>query len=202
MKDYRDESADGCYCCSSSSSQSNTSQDDELTATEDRDPEIIALVQEPGLGSSLKLLQAQANDKVLQEVKIALQQGTALPRQFQGMCGKLVIKEEVLYHRQADTSILQAVMPHSLQRTVLEQIHNNFGVHKTLEKLRECFYWPGNQADVKNGLGSASHASTVTAHLKSLKLYLEQSLQSTPSRNSHGTLWAHCPHRPRDTATI
>ena len=50
--------------------------DDEVAATEDKDPEIIALVQEPGLGS-FNLPQAQSNDRVLLEVKIALQQSRA-----------------------------------------------------------------------------------------------------------------------------
>ena len=72
------------------------------------------------------LPQAQPNDIVLQEVKIVLKQGTALPRQFQGVRGKLVIKEEILYHHQADSSTLQAVIPHSLQHTVSEQVHNKF----------------------------------------------------------------------------
>ena len=128
-----------------------TETDDEVAATEDKDPEIIALVQDPGLGS-FNLPQVQSNDRVLLEVKIALQQGTALPRQFQGMREKLVIKGEILYHRQTDSSPLQAVIPHSLQQTVLEQIHDkggHLGIHKTLEKLRERFYWPGYQADVE-----------------------------------------------------
>lgn len=39
--------------------------------------------------------------------------------------------------------MLQAVIPHSLQHTVFEQIHNkgaHLGVNKTLAKLKECFY--------------------------------------------------------------
>ena len=53
--------------------------------------------------------------QVLQEVKIALQQDTTLPRQFQGKRDKLVQKEGVLYYRQTDSSPLQTVVPYSLQ---------------------------------------------------------------------------------------
>ena len=55
------------------------------------------------------LPKAQSNDKILQEVKIALQQGTALPQQFQGMHDKLVLKGEILYHQQPASANLQAV---------------------------------------------------------------------------------------------
>ena len=51
----------------------------------------------------------------MQEVKIALQQDTTLPRQFQSKHDKLVQKEGVLYYRQTDSSPLQTVVPYSLQ---------------------------------------------------------------------------------------
>lgn len=125
---------------------------EEESATTEGEPEIVALVQDPEPGSLHLLSQAQANDQVLQKVKIALQQDTALPQQFQGKRDKLVQKEGVLYYRQTDSSPLQAVIPYSLQRTVLEQIHDkggHLGVHKTLAKLRERFYWPGYEAQVE-----------------------------------------------------
>ena len=124
---------------------------DKESATTEEDPEIIALVQDPA-GSLHLLPQAQSNDQVMQEVKIALQQDTTLPQQFQGKCDKLVQKEGILYYRQTDSSPIQTVVPYCLQKNVLEQIHDKGGhldVHKTLAKLREWFYWPGHRAQVE-----------------------------------------------------
>ena len=77
---------------------------EELTMA-DWDPEIIALVSNPELRNLDMLLQAQSNDKVLQEVKSALLQCTPLPRQFQGMRDRLVQKGGILYH-QVESSTL------------------------------------------------------------------------------------------------
>ena len=148
------------------------------------------------------LPQAQSNDIVLQEVKIVLKLGTALPQQFQGVRGKLVIKGEILYHHQADSSTLQAVIPHSLQHTVLEQIHNkggHLGVHKTLEKLRERFYWPGYQADLGKWIKPCQRRNSPP---QKLQAPLGTITAEYPSRTFHGTLWAYCPHHPRGTATF
>ena len=118
----------------------------------EEDPEIVALVQDPEAASLHLLSQAQSNDQVLQEVKIALQQHTTLSWQFQGKRDKLVQKEGVLYYQHTDSSPLQTIIPCSLQRAVLEQIHDkggHLGVHKTLAKLREWFCWPGHGAQVE-----------------------------------------------------
>lgn len=49
----------------------------------------------------------------------------------------------------------QVVVPVTLRPLVIEQLHDksgHLGVHKTLEKLRERFYWPGCDLDVKNAI--------------------------------------------------
>ena len=49
----------------------------------------------------------------------------------------------------------QVVVPVTLRSLVIEQLHDksgHLGVQKTLEKLRERFYWPGCDLDVKNAI--------------------------------------------------
>ena len=103
---------------------------DKESATTEEDPEIIALVQEPEPRSLHLHPQAQSNDQVLQEVKIARQQNTTISWQFQGKRDKLVQKERVPYYRQTNSSPLQTVVPYSLQRTVLEQKHDKRGTSR------------------------------------------------------------------------
>ncbi|CAG2201552.1 unnamed protein product [Mytilus edulis] len=49
---------------------------------------------------------------------------------------------------------LQAVIPMSERKQVLEYCHEtecagHLGIHKTIEKIRQSFYWPGLQSDVR-----------------------------------------------------
>ena len=59
------------------------------------------------------------------------------------------------------TSILQIVVPTALREVVLSQLHEgaiggHFGVDKTLARLRERFYWPGQFNDVRDWCGNCS----------------------------------------------
>ena len=47
----------------------------------------------------------------------------------------------------------QLVVPNSMKDVVLNQLHNqagHLGVHKTTEKVKEKFYWPGYEQDIEN----------------------------------------------------
>ena len=185
--------------------ESNTlsTKADKESATTEGDPEISALVQDPEPGSLHLFPQAQSNDQVLQEVKIALQQGTTLPRQFQGKRDKLVQKEGVLYYRQTHSSSLQMVVPHSLQRTVLEQIHEkgrHLGVHKTLAKLRERFYWPGHSAQVEKWVKECELCQRRNSPPQKPQASLGTITAEYPFQRFGGTLWVHSQHHQRGTA--
>ena len=48
---------------------------------------------------------------------------------------------------------MQLVILDTLKEEVLQQLHNEsgyLGVHKTLAKTKERFYWPGYETDVSN----------------------------------------------------
>ena len=70
----------------------------------------------------------------------------------------LVFKGHTLYRKYESlngaTCRLQLVVPAPLRSSILHQLHvapagGHLGENKTLHKLRERFYWPGHQKDVK-----------------------------------------------------
>ena len=59
----------------------------------------------------------------------------------------------VFYDSQSDAKWKQLVVPSSLQSEILEQVHagsvgGHLGQSKTLQKLKDRFYWPGHYNDV------------------------------------------------------
>ena len=69
----------------------------------------------------------------------------------------LVIENEILYRKWEDQkgTILQAIVPLSERRKVLSYCHDHqtaghLGIKKTLSKVRQSYYWPGLQRDVRH----------------------------------------------------
>ena len=71
---------------------------------------------------------------------------------------QLFIKDHTLYQKYESpdgaTCRLQLVVPAPLRSSILHQLHEapaggHLGEDNTLHKLRERFYWPGHQIDVK-----------------------------------------------------
>lgn len=71
---------------------------------------------------------------------------------------RLTVQNDQLYRKfeedDGNTTRLQAIVPISQRRTVLEFCHDvntaaHLGVSKTLPRIRKNFYWPGLQADVR-----------------------------------------------------
>ena len=96
---------------------------------------------------------AQANDAKLKPLLDALADGDVIPSTHPGlkMC---FIKDSLLCRefKGVHNTHIQVILPSSLVPTVLRQLHNNgghLGVHKTLEKVKERYYWPGYEQDVK-----------------------------------------------------
>ena len=69
---------------------------------------------------------------------------------------QLEVHNDMLYRRWTDTtgSTLQAIVPLKERRHVLQYSHDHktsghLGVTKTLSKIRQSYYWPGLQRDVR-----------------------------------------------------
>ena len=79
----------------------------------------------------------------------------------------LVLTDDILYRRYSNddgTSKLQIVIPKSERRTALTQYHDSktsghLGVTKTLTKLRQRYYWPGMQSDVRSYIAGCDKCS-------------------------------------------
>ena len=70
---------------------------------------------------------------------------------------QLIIKDDLLWrlfeNNDGTGCIIQLVVPNSLKIAVLRDVHEgvlggHLGVHKSLGKLKERFYWPGHYNDV------------------------------------------------------
>ena len=102
---------------------------------------------------------AQLKDDQLQLAPIvkALSDGTSFPSKVApGLC-QAFLRNGVLYRqfRQSSMSPMtaQLVVPNSMKDVVLNQLHDqagHLGVHKTTEKVKERFYWPGYEQDIEN----------------------------------------------------
>jgi len=105
--------------------------------------------------------EAQLKDDQLSQAIKALQKGESLPQKMAPGLRRTFLHDGVLYchFRQSSMSpcAAQLVVPTSMRDTVLTQLHNqagHLGIHKTLEKVKERFYWPGYEADVENWVRS------------------------------------------------
>eukprot|EP00731_Ephydatia_muelleri_P017894 Em0010g992a len=109
------------------------------------------------VGDSEMLRQEQAKDAYTSEIIQKLQEG-----KHSAKLDDFLLEDGILV-RQLKTSTCsnpykQVVVPIALRQTILEQLHNNaghLGIHKTFEKVKERFFWPGLPVDVM--LGRVQH---------------------------------------------
>ena len=117
--------------------------------------------------SEVSIKELQKNDVDIAKVKDWLERsvvpggndisaGGTMLRSLWSQRGMLVIVEDILYRnwRDANGSTLQAIVPMSERRNVLQYCHDHktaghLGVTKTLSKIRQSYYWPGLQRDVR-----------------------------------------------------
>lgn len=100
------------------------------------------------------------DDQLLPVIR-ALQNGESLPDKVAPGLHRTFLQNGILYRefRQSSTSpcAAQLVVPTSMRDNVMVQLHNqagHLGMHKTLEKVKEWFYWPGYELDVENWVRS------------------------------------------------
>ena len=97
---------------------------------------------------------AQRADKILSPVISALSSRSPLPVDVAPGLRRAILEEGILCRRFRPSSSterhLQVVIPDTMKSIVLQQLHNqsgHLGFHKTLEKVKERFYWPGYEGD-------------------------------------------------------
>ena len=104
------------------------------------------------VGDSGRIRQKQAKDAYTSEIIQRLQEGkhNATQDDFHLEDGILVRQL-----KNSNNPFRQVVVPIALRQTILEQLHNNaghLGIRKTFEKVKERFFWPGYEQDVKDAV--------------------------------------------------
>ena len=99
----------------------------------------------------------QLADEQLAPVIKALEEGKPLPAGSVPRLHRTFIQNGVLCRKFKSSSSFsmpktQLVIPSHIKATVLQQLHQNaghHGLHKTTESMKERFYWPGYELDIK-----------------------------------------------------
>ena len=117
---------------------------------------IISVIQQQlrkGLGD---LQSAQSSDPDLAPIITALSLHNALPSNIAPGLKNVFLHDGLLCRnfRQSSSSSnqIQFILPTSLKRTVLQQLHDHsghLGIHKTMENIKQRFYWPGYESDIE-----------------------------------------------------
>ena len=124
------------------------------------DDQVNAVDQEPKPSLS-DIWSAQLQDSELKPLIQALKDSSPQPRTRPGL-RKCFIDDGVLcrkFHQVGGLVHTQTVVPSALQEAVLTQLHNSgghFGIWKTMEKVKERFYWPGYEEDVEKWVRECS----------------------------------------------
>ena len=81
---------------------------------------------------------------------------------------QLMIRDNIIYMvwelEDSKNPVYQAIVPFTEQRTVLKFSHDSkisghLGVNKTISKIRQGYYWPGLQSDVRSYVGGCDVCS-------------------------------------------
>ena len=110
------------------------------------------------LGDQLMLKREQATDEFTLKIIQAIQKGTPLSTR-DGKWSTFFLRDGILCRHARDVSNpkTQTVVPKSLRPLVFEMLHSgsgHLGIHKTLEKVKERFFWPGYEQEIRDAVRS------------------------------------------------
>ena len=98
------------------------------------------------LGDQVRLKREQAADEFTSKIVRAIENGMSPPDE---KWSKFFLEDGVLCRH------AKSVIPKSLRALVFELLHSksgHLGVHKTLEKVKERFFWPGYEQDIREAV--------------------------------------------------
>ena len=102
------------------------------------------------LGDQVRLKREQAADEFTSKIVRAIENGMSPPDE---KWSKFFLEDGVLcrHAKSVKNPKTQTVIPKSLRALVFELLHSksgHLGVQKTLEKVKERFFWPGYEQDI------------------------------------------------------
>ncbi|KAL5460047.1 hypothetical protein EMCRGX_G033464 [Ephydatia muelleri] len=106
------------------------------------------------LGDQVRLKREQAADEFTSKIVRAIENGMSPPDE---KWSKFFLEDGVLccHAKSVKNPKTQTVIPKSLRALVFELLHSksgHLGVHKTLEKIKEHFFWPGYEQDIREAV--------------------------------------------------
>ena len=106
------------------------------------------------LGDQVRLKREQAADEFTSKIVRAIENGMSPPDE---KWSKFFLEDGVLcrHAKSVKNPKTQTVIPKSLRALVFELLHSksgHLGVHKTLEKVKERFFWPGYEQDIREAV--------------------------------------------------
>ena len=113
-------------------------------------------VMEYQLGSAAVDIQAtQQADEQLSAVIRALSSNSPLTSRMAPGLKQYFLQNGVFcckFQGPSNMSYTQLVLPSSLRHSALQHLHNEFwhlGLHKTMEAVKQWYYWPGYEGDIQ-----------------------------------------------------
>ena len=120
-------------------------------------------VMEYQLGSATVDLQAaQQADEQLSAVIVALSSNSPLPCRVAPGLKQCFLQNGVLcrkFQGLSNTGYTQLVLPSSLRHSALQHLHNelgHLGLHKTMEAVKQRYYWPGYEGDIQKWIAECA----------------------------------------------
>ena len=162
---------------------------DTMSRRPDDSADQVAVVNEITCLSDTEMLrQEQAKDAYIAEIMQKLQTDGSDHKH-----GEYQLKKGLLMRQRggSDDSHAQLVVPAALRQMVLEEHHNksgHLGTHKTLEKVKERFYWQGYEQDVRNMVQQCERCQKRTNPACSHWHYREQPSISEALMGHHGPI--------------
>ena len=112
--------------------------------------------------SSVDIRAAQQADKQLSPVITALSTKTPPPHHTAPGLKQCFLEDGLLcrkFRGPSNADHTQLVLPSSLRHTILQKLHNelgHLGFHKTMERVKQRYYWPGYELDVQKWIAECA----------------------------------------------
>ena len=116
---------------------------------------------------------------------------------------RLLIEDGMLKRKYEDaqggTTWIQLVVPKSLRKEIMQELHagatGHIGEEKTLNKIKERFYWPGMWQDVKDWCHACATCAThksATERNEHRKAHYDRRVHGEPYKEGD-LVWRHIP---------
>ena len=120
-------------------------------------------VMEYHLGdAAVDVLSAQQADEQLSPIIVALSDNIPLPRGTAPGLKQCFLKDGLLcrkFRGPSNSEYTQLVLPSSLHHKAFQNLHNelgHLGLHKTMEAIKQRYYWPGYEGDIQKWIAECA----------------------------------------------